>query len=175
MTFHQDEETDGNHYTQRINTLKRENTYKKWKPIPLQITGDIFWEGIHIKNYIKLFWWRLWCPQDGEVLQSFTARGDTINSTRKLIWAQPWRPPFWRQSVQRELCGGKSRGRSQTAKFCHQEVCQGPADQEWQKKSQPLHPMIVVWILFMKFLLLDMVVKVMQVVTFLESALRLSK
>ena len=54
----------------------------------------------------------------------------------------------------------EKRGRSQTAKFCHQEVCQGPADQEWQKikikikikKSQPSYPMMVVWILLRKMM-----------------------
>lgn len=31
----------------------------------------------------------------------------------------------------------------ETASFCHQEVCQGPANQEWQKRSQPLYPMMI--------------------------------
>ena len=83
-----------------------------------------------------------------------------MNSTRKPIWAQPWRPALLAALSCQGNCAQKNRSWSQTAKFFHQEVCQGSANQEWPKKKRLFYPMMVAWILLrkmMKFWLLDMV------------------
>ena len=73
------------------------------------------------------------------------SRSGVRNSTRKPMWAQHWRPTLSEvRLMSKGNCARKSRGWNQTARFCHQEVCQGSTNQERLKKKKN-HSLYTQW------------------------------